>query len=180
MYKINRLQWAFGCLLSFLPLLQVPHFMPYFMHTNNADSRRCTRGWSAPCHLLAAQSLTLNIAQKQVIAHVEGVDAISVRRIFIFHLCSRNNVIQDVSCLCSRHSSIWGVFSFPAECFSVHASTLPVRFSDMENLTLSWGRELWCEFTDGYWLPRSFLLVWNNSCHWSLLVMTGCFCDTDL
>lgn len=63
---------------------QVPHFMPYFMHTNNADSRRCTRGWTAPCHLLAAQSLTLNIAQKQVIAHVEGVDVISVRRIFIF------------------------------------------------------------------------------------------------
>lgn len=74
--------------------------MPYFMHTNDADSRRYTRGWTAPCHLLAAQSLTLNSAQKQVIAHVEGVDAISVRRIFIFYLCSRNNFIQDVSHVC--------------------------------------------------------------------------------
>lgn len=56
MYKINRLQWALGCLLSFLPLPQVPLFMLYFMHTNNADSRRYTRGWTAPCHLLTAQS----------------------------------------------------------------------------------------------------------------------------
>lgn len=44
--------------------------------------------------------------QKQVIVHVEGVDVISVRRIFIFYLCSCNNLTQDVSRLCSRHSRI--------------------------------------------------------------------------
>lgn len=51
-------------------------------------------------------ALTLNIVQKQVIVHVEGVDVISVRQIFIFYLCSCNNFIQDVSRLCSRHSRI--------------------------------------------------------------------------
>lgn len=45
-------------------------FMTYFMHKNKASSKRCIKGWPAPYYLLMAQSLTLNILQKEAILHI--------------------------------------------------------------------------------------------------------------
>lgn len=88
------------------------------------------------------------IVRKKVIVHVEGVDVISVRRVFIFFIWVAATTLHRMSHVC-----VLDTLGSEASL----ASQLSVFLCIM--------RELWCKFTYGFWLPRSFLLIWNDFCH---------------
>lgn len=73
------------------------------------------------------------IVQKKVTVHVEGVDVISVRRIFIFFICVAATTLHRMSHVC-----VLDTLGSEASL----ASQLSVFLRIM--------RELWCEFTYGF------------------------------
>ena len=135
MYKINRLQCARGCLISFLSLLQVPSFLNLILFTQTMPTPGAPS--QAGMHLTTASNTISDfIFPEEVILHVIGVIFVWADT-FYFYVYDHGNFMLEASCLCLQtYSRIWGIFSLPAEGHSVCASILTVIWH--AKLKLSW------------------------------------------